>query len=675
MPRLLVCRASLLIACIAFAGCSMSPSYDDCRIDYQAFRQDIEYPDAEIAPDLLSDAAPLPPPTVRNFEELEPWPMSLEEAIQIALQNSEVIRRIGGRAVSNPNGLATVYDQAIVESSPRIGPEAALAAFDAQYFTRLESQRVEGRANLGGFAGDFLDISVGRTTTDFAFGIGKTAQTGTQFSVGHGVRHEHTNSRNRRYSDTWNTGIEASFKHPLMQGGGILFNRIAGPGATAGNYRGILIARINSDISLADFEAAVRQLVRDVQLAYWGLYFTYRDLDAVLTGRNLALEAWQLEKQRVDANMRPADQEAFVREQYYLAQAGVENSISGREGSPGIYSVERELRNLLGLPASDGRLIRPTDNPVRADIQFDWQQSLDSALVRRVELRKQRWRVKQRELELIASRNFGKVKLDLTGEYHINGFGNDLFGPYDEDGPAAYNDMFEGSLQGWTLGIEMNTPIGNRLGHAAIRNAELMLRREQALMRQQELEITYDMRAAFTELDRAYAVTRSNYNRFVAAGIQLEAERKRNAAGVARLDLVLDAQRRYVQSEVLFHRSILDYNLALINMQYARGTLLDSVGVYLTEGPWSEEAHALAERESRRYRQRCHVMPSVVPAPVSVGSYQQRAEEIPAPEGAIDDGAIEDDSTLPQPLPVPGETPPEPEDDVRRLPSPEDDAS
>jgi hypothetical protein len=650
---------------MVFAGCCMSPSYDDCRIDYQAFHKDIEYPDAEIAPELHGDLAPPPPPTVRRFEELEPWPMSLEEAIHLALQNSEVIRRIGGRAVAAPSALATVYDQAIVESSPRIGPEAALAAFDAQFFSRLESQRVEGRANLGGLAGDFLDITVGRTTTDFGLGIGKVAATGTEFSVGHGVRHEHTNSRNRAFVDTWNTALEASFRHPLMQGGGILFNRIAGPGATAGNYRGILIARINSDISLADFEAAVRQLVRDVELAYWGLYFTYRDLDAVLTGRELALEAWQLEKQRVDAHMRPADQEAFVREQYYLAQSGVENSLSGREGSPGIYSVERQLRNLLGLPASDGRLIRPTDNPLRADIQFDWQQSLDSALVRRVELRKQRWRIKQRELELIAARNFGKVKLDLTGEYHVNGFGNDLFGPYDEDGPAAYSDMFEGSLQGWTLGIELNTPIGNRLGHAAIKNAELMLRREQALMRQQELEISYELRDAFTELDRAYAVTRSNYNRYVAARIQLEAERKRNAAGVARLDLVLDAQRRFVQSEVLFHRAILDYNLALINMHYARGTLLDSLGVYLTEGPWSEEAHALAERESRRYRYRCHATGRVVPSPVSVGSYLQRVEEIPAPEGVI-----EDDTMLEEPLPLPADVPAEPEADARRLPPP-----
>jgi hypothetical protein len=204
-----------------------------------------------------------------------------------------------------------------------------------------------------------------------------------------------------------------------------------------------------------------------------------------------------------------------------------------------------------------------------------------------------------------------------------------------------------------------------------------MLRREQALMRQQELEISYELRAAFTELDRAFAVTKSNYNRYVAARIQLEAERKRNAAGVARLDLVLDAQRRFVTSEALFHRAILDYNLALINMQYARGTLLDSVGVYLTEGPWSEEAHALAERESRRYRQRCHATGRVVPAPVSVGSYQQRAEQIPAPDGFIPEDVIEDDSTLPEPLSGQGENPPEPEADMRRLPTPAtaDDAS
>ena len=41
-----------------------------------------------------------------------------------------------------------------------------------------------------------------------------------------------------------------------------------------------MLARINTDIALADFEASVRNLVADVETAYWDLYLQYRSLDA-----------------------------------------------------------------------------------------------------------------------------------------------------------------------------------------------------------------------------------------------------------------------------------------------------------------------------------------------------------------------------------------------------------
>jgi hypothetical protein len=52
---------------------------------------------------------------------------------------------------------------------------------------------------------------------------------------------------------THSTATEAELQ-PILQGAGA-FNRIPGPNATPGNYNGILIARVNTDITLADFEA------------------------------------------------------------------------------------------------------------------------------------------------------------------------------------------------------------------------------------------------------------------------------------------------------------------------------------------------------------------------------------------------------------------------------------
>ena len=60
-------------------------------------------------------------------------------------------------------------------------------------------------------------------------------------------------------------------------------------------------------------------------------------------------------------------------------------------GIVGVYGTERNLRRLMGIPANDGRLIRPADEPSIAKRVFAWQESLGMALDRRVELRRQRW--------------------------------------------------------------------------------------------------------------------------------------------------------------------------------------------------------------------------------------------------------------------------------------------
>ena len=75
------------------------------------------------------------------------------------------------------------------------------------------------------------------------------------------------------------------------------YNRIAGPmsfdqyAAGLGNpIDGVMIARIRTDQTLADFEGGVRNVVHDLEEAYWELYFAYRDLEARKMGRDSALE-------------------------------------------------------------------------------------------------------------------------------------------------------------------------------------------------------------------------------------------------------------------------------------------------------------------------------------------------------------------------------------------------
>ncbi len=80
----------------------------------------------------------------------------------------------------------------------------------------------------------------------------------------------------------------------------------------------------------------------------------------------------------------------------------------------------------MGIAATDGRLIRPIDEPTTAKVSFDWYDAQCEALARSVELRQQKWVVKRRELELIASKNFLLPQLDAVGQYTWLGSGNQL---------------------------------------------------------------------------------------------------------------------------------------------------------------------------------------------------------------------------------------------------------
>src|SRR5687768_15897116 len=89
----------LVLASVALVGCKGKQFYflheNDHRY-YQGFATEIEYPDVE-QPLALPATDTLPPRTLADQGPPEYWPLRLEEAIQMALANSRVMRDLGGR--------------------------------------------------------------------------------------------------------------------------------------------------------------------------------------------------------------------------------------------------------------------------------------------------------------------------------------------------------------------------------------------------------------------------------------------------------------------------------------------------------------------------------------------------------------------------------------------------
>lgn len=649
------------------SGCwSKNKFFFDDRAEKAHFDQvatQVEYPDAEstTGQETLGTA----PPYLLNPEKPPVyWDIALDDAIQSALQRNRTIRDVQGRIINTPTAIQTVFDPAIVETNPRAGVEAALSAFDAQFTSRVLWDRNERPTNTrtGILYQQFQVPNLSQDLGTFQSELSKVTASGGTFYARHNVRYEWNNLPSRKYPSVWEPDFEMEFRQPLLQGSGIDFNRIAGPNSQPGVYNGVMLARINTDVSLADFEFAVRNLMSDTETAYWELYFSYRDFRAALAARDAALESWRNIRQRWKAGARggSAEEEARAREQYFLLQSQLENILSGS-----LYERERRLRFLMGLPAADGRLIRPKDEPTTARVLFDWSEILPESLTRRVELRRQKWIIKRRELELVAARNFRLPRLDALARYRWHGFGDELITDDPGDLKSAYRTLFGGDYQEWELGWQFQMQIGQRLGLNAIRNAQLLLTRDRAVLGDQELLVTHDLSSSIARLDRTYALTHSTFNRAVASRQQLDAVTKEYEAGKQPLNFVLDAQRRTFEAQANYYRSLVDYNLAIQNVHFQKGSLLDYHGVALAEGPWPAKAYRDAVHNVRHY-QRPEVDYALHRSPaVSRGPFPQqtlaRPEQVTPVEPAED---LPPPATEPAPQPAESAPPPMAEDET-----------
>ncbi|HVX63131.1 MAG TPA: TolC family protein [Pirellulales bacterium] len=331
-------------------------------------------------------------------------------------------------------------------------------------------------------------------------------------------------------NETWDLTMEEALRSALANSkvlrnlGGLLFTAAGAPSSV--NHAAkvstedskavreakvrFVLARTNDDVALVDFEAGVRNIVSDVERAYWELYYNYRNVAVVQAGRDRAMQTWRkvYALHVADSKGGEAEKEAQAREQYFLFRAQTENSLEL------LYTAESRLRYMMGLAATDGRLLRPADEPTTAKEHFDWDEIRREALRRSIEVRRQRAVVEQN-----------------------------------------------------------------------VRNDEPALARSGASLQELKLEAVHVLTNAVRDFDRNYQVSQTTLNRRVAAARQVEAVKARYDAGKTTLDILLDAQRRLVDAEIGYYRALVDYNIAILQIHFRKGSLSERHGILLAEGP------------------------------------------------------------------------------------------
>lgn len=564
---------------------------------YRGHASNVAYPclDNQTDPAVASS---LPPRNLLNRSEDQPVEFTLTEAINTALTQNKVIETsalggVGSKGVlTNPAGVTTVFDPAIQASGVLFGRrsvESALADFDTTFTAGVNYSRADIGLQSGSLAG-------GGNSTAFTSSLSKQFATGGTVTLSNDWRHTVDPITETASGATPNYfgRLGAEIRQPLLAGSGVDYTRIAGPanpnfGSITGVSQGVVIARINQDISIADFEVSVRNALRDIEDAYWDLYLAYRTYDTAVLAHQSAFQTWRESQDRLEVGvLKPAD-ELQARDRLYETKAMVETNLNT------LYRSESELRRLIGLPVNDGTVLRPVDEPAMAEFIPDWNACLTEALTHRVELRRQKWNIKSLQLQLQAARSLVRPRLDFTAGYDINGAGDRLHSRHDSPFRSAIGSVANQSINSWNAGLELSVPLGYRFARSQVRNLELQMAKANAVLASQEKNIAHDIATAIQDVTSAYTAAQSNHKRLKAAAKRvklLEAERE---VGTLTLDLVLRAQSSLAAAESAYYQQMVSYNKAITSLHLAKGTLLDNDGVVLAEGRWCPNAYCDAD--------------------------------------------------------------------------------
>jgi outer membrane protein TolC len=536
-------------------------------------------------------------------------PMSLEDAIHLAFNNTKAIRSLGAQILSNPTSVQSALDPAINATDPVFGVDAALAQFDANLSASLIHANNDNVFNNSILGGGATEVVQDLTTADLQ--INKTNIYGTQYNVRSNIRYDNNDNISSTFPSSYSTFWEATARQPLLQGSGFAFNQIAGPNNRPGfrNTSGIAIARINNKISQARFEQGVVTFIDEVISAYWGLYFAYRNFDTTRTARDGSLETWNVVKAKFDNGLPggEADKEAQAREQFYQFQQQTVLAFNGdSQGTPGVLQAEANLRRLLGLPQSDGTIIRPTEQPFMGDVAWEWNSLLSDSLSNRTEIQEQLWRLKQRELELFASKNFLQPRLDGIATFRNNGFGDRLVGG-DSRFSSALTDSVSGDHNEWELGVTLDVPIGYRQAWAGVRNSELKVIREKNVLIEQEKQIAHELGSAIRGHRLAFRSAQLAHNRMRAAQDTYGARQAAFEADGVTVDLLLDAVRRMAEAQNQFDRAQVDLQLATEAIFRQSGGLLANHAVSINRSDLAGNLCSGSDCPPSAYRRRSNV--------------------------------------------------------------------
>lgn len=636
--------ATSILVLLAVAGCTQSCFRHDCGWQELYAHESLPV-QLECKPGTLDQLLTPPPadvvadPATVLTPERPPYFLSLGEAFAVALEHGTVgvqasrapgipiddLVAFGGNTVIGSDSVRVLSLQ-----PARAGAaiESALARFDPQFNTGMSwtttDEPPQGLLTLtNGEAANFFATLAKPLPSGGTVGVSfitdyflLTSPPVGQFGV---------------INPSYIPRVVVGFEQPLLRGFGTDINQLLPtiPGsnlfpvlngrANGSTPEGILLTRLRFDQQREDFERSVNFLLLNVEAAYWNLYGAYVNLYAIEQGLRQTHQAWLVFKERADVGQGVGiGQLAQVRAQYEQFRGDRMKAVGA------VIDSERNLRQLLGMLVEDGKRLVPIDAPTTAPVQPEWHAVLRDTLNLRPELLMAREEVKARQWNVLLQKNFLLPDLRFQATHSTVGLGTSLAGSgtfINSDGIPVTSNALR-SLVGdhyndWNVGLTLNVPLGFRREHAALRDARLQLVQGYALLKNQEIKATTYAARAYSKVIETQRVLDIRRSQREAAAEQLRVRAEAFAAGSKQspIEFLLAAQQQFAAALSQEYLSIVDYNVALATLEFARGTMMRHSRVSIAEAPLPGCAARAVETEHQRVVARVVEHMHTVPPP------------------------------------------------------------
>jgi outer membrane protein TolC len=500
---------------------------------------------------------PLPPPvTVSNLDRpATPQEMSLDDAIRIALANSQVVRILAGTtAISSGQ---TIYDPAIVNTTI----DQARAAFDPVVTVNNAFTRSEQPVPVTDPTDPLNTLIAGTRVDNYDLGLGvmKKTITGGTLALNLADNVARFTPGPAPLNPQERSALTLSYTQPLLQGGGV-----------AVNLAPIAIARINTERSFFQLKDSVQELVRSVTEAYWAVVFARTDVWARRQQVEQSQEAYNRSAARQRRGFGAAAEVAQARASLATFRA---NLITAEAN---LLQREAALRNLLGLPPTEPARITPITPPTPERYDPNWDELVRLAEERRPDLIELKLIIEADQQNLIIANNQALPQVNATMLYRWNGLDGTTPGGFRvESGPGAFTD--------WSLGVNFSVPLGLRQGRAALRQAELILVRDRANLDQGLHAALNQVADGVRNISQFYEEYKAFREARTAARINLEQQLAEYNVGRGIFLNVLQAITDWGNAVSSEAQALAQYNTELARLERQTGTILETHGVRFLE--------------------------------------------------------------------------------------------